>query len=76
MINKKSVLNKMLISKRRDFEFLKKLTTKEDFYSKFEVSMDVVAEVVAEEAMVNLYFEDSRVATADEILELKKMKLL
>lgn len=74
MTNKKE-LKKMLITKRRDFEFLKKLTTKEDFYSKFEVSMDVVAEVIAEEAMVNLYFGDSRVATADEIADLKKMKL-
>ena len=75
MINGKNT-SKMLITRRRDFDFLKKLTTKEDFYNKFTVSMDVVAEVVAEEAMVNLYFEDSRVPTADEILDLKRMKLL
>ena len=67
---------KMLITRRRDFEALKKMTTAKDFYSKFEVSMDLVAEIVIEEAMVNLYFEDSRMATTDEIAELKKMKLL
>jgi hypothetical protein len=66
----------MLIKRRVDFDAIKKLTTKEDFYNKFDVSMDVVAEVLIEEAMVNLYFEDSRMATTDEILELKKLGLL
>jgi hypothetical protein len=67
---------KMLITSKSDFNAIKKIVTKDTFYNKFVVSMKVVAEVTAEEAMMNLYFEDSRMATTDEILDLKKRGLL
>lgn len=67
---------KMLITSKKDFDAIKKIVTKDTFYKKFEVSMKVVAQVVAEDAITNLYFEDSRVATADEIKSLKESGLI
>lgn len=73
---KKFDMNKMLITTKSDFNKLKKIVTAETFYKKFTVSMDVVAEVTAEDAMEKLYFEDSRVASATELAQLKKSGLL
>ena len=67
---------KMMITSKAKFELLKKMMTKEDFYSKFEVSMNVVSEVIAEDAITNAYFEDSRVPTPEEMMTLKKSGLL
>lgn len=67
---------KMLITSKEDLNRLKKIVTKECFDNKFAVSMNVVSEILADDAMVKLYFEDSRMATTDEICELKSRKLL
>lgn len=67
---------KMLITSKEDLNRLKKIVTKECFDNKFAVSMNVVSEVLADDAMVKLYFEDSRMATTDEVFELKSRKLL
>lgn len=67
---------KMLITSKGDFNRLKKIVTKKCFDEKFEVSMKVVSEILAEDVMMKLYFEDSRMATTDEISELKKKGLL
>jgi hypothetical protein len=67
---------KMIITSKVDFNAIKKMVTKEVFYEKFEVSMKLVAEILAEDAIVNAYFDDSRMATTDEIAELKKRGLL
>lgn len=67
---------KMLIKEKVHFEAIKKMTTKDEFFKKFDVSMNVVSEVLAEDAMINLYFEDSRMATTDEILDLIKLGFL
>ncbi len=67
---------KMIITSKVDFNAIKKMVTKEVFYEKFEVSMKLVAEILAEDAIVNAYFDDSRMATTDEIVELKKRGLL
>lgn len=69
-------MNKMLINSKSSFNKLKKMVTAETFYNKFVVSMDVVAEVTAEDAMEKLYFEDSRVATAAELADLKEKGLI
>lgn len=50
----KSTMNKMLITTKNDFNKLKKIVTAETFYNKFVVAMDVVSEVVAEDAMEKL----------------------
>ena len=57
---------KMLITKKKDFYALKKIVTKEVFYNKFVLSMKLVSEITAEDAITNLYFEDSRALTAVE----------
>lgn len=67
---------KMLITSKSDLNNLKKIVNKKCFDEKFTVSMKVVAEVIAEDVMLNLYFNDSRMATTDEIYELKKKGLL
>ena len=63
---------KMLVKSRLNFDMLKKMTTKEDFHNKFEVAMHVVAQVLAEETMVNLHFEDSRVPTSQEMIFIRE----
>ena len=63
---------KILVDSKNKFEILKKMMTKERFYDKFVVSMKVVSEVIAEEAMTNLYFEDSRMLTTEEMKALRK----
>jgi hypothetical protein len=67
---------KMLITSKSDFMNLKKIVTKKCFDEKFTVAMNVVSEVLAEDAMVNLYFEDSRMLTTDEVIDLKNQGVL
>lgn len=62
---------KKLLTNKENVKLIKKLMTKEAFDANFEVSMKVVCEILTENAMDNLYFNDSRMATAREILELK-----
>jgi len=71
-IFKKMTNKRKLITNKANVRLIKKLMTKEAFHAKFEVSMKVVCEILAEDAIVKLYFNDSRAATADEISELKK----
>ena len=63
---------KKLLTNKANVRLIKKLMTKEAFHAKFEVSMKIVCEILAEDAMIELYFNDSRMATTEEILELKK----
>ena len=67
---------KILITNKENFKIIKKLMTKESFNEKFEVSMKVVSQILAEDGMVELYFNDSRIATTEEILDLKKKNAL
>ena len=66
----------MLITSKSELNAIKKIVTKKVFDEKFAVSMKVVAEAIAEDAMLSLYFNDSRMATTDEISDLKKLGLL
>ncbi len=66
---------KIIIASKVDFNAIKKMVTKEVFYDKFEVSMKLVSEMLAEDAIVNAYFNDSRMATTDELAKLKKSSL-
>ena len=66
---------KMLITSKSDFMNLKKIVTKKCFDEKFTVAMNVVSEILAEDAMLELYFNDSRMATTDEISEIKRCAL-
>lgn len=52
------------------------MVTKEAFHEKFDVSMKVVSQILAEDVIISLYFEDSRMATTDELIELKKKGVL
>lgn len=72
----KKIQQKKLITNKVNFKLIKKLMTKESFHNKFTVSMKVVGEIIAEDAMLYLYFNDSRMVTSDEISELKKIGLL
>ena len=65
---------KKILTNKANVKLIKKLMTEDAFNAKFEVSMKITCEILAEDAMVNLYFNDSRVATAEEIVELKKAR--
>lgn len=66
-------MNKKIVNTKSDFEFLKKRMTKKDFYNNFEVSMNVVSEVIAEERVTNLYFEEDRLPNKEEMHMLKNL---
>lgn len=57
---------KKLIKTIGEFNILKKMVTRDAFYEKFELSMELVAKITAEEALTKLYFEDSREMTSAE----------
>lgn len=67
---------KKLLTNKENVKLIKKLMTDEAFNEKFKVSNKVFCEIIVDEAIFNLYFNDSRIATADEISELKKIGIL
>jgi hypothetical protein len=42
---------KKLITNKKDFDMLKKLMTKDDFYDNFKLSINLVTKLVAEDAV-------------------------
>jgi hypothetical protein len=62
--------SKKIITNKKNVKLIKKLMTDEAFNEKFKVSMKIVQEIIADEIIVNSYFEDSRMATTDEIQNL------
>lgn len=67
-------MEKMLITSLEDYKFLKMTVSEESFKERFVVAMKVTSALLIEEVMVNLYFEDSRVMTAEELSAFKKGK--
>ena len=67
---------KMLVTSKNDFNALKKIVSRDTFYKKFVLAMNVVSEITAEEAVTNLYFEDSRMLTTDELADLRQKGLI
>lgn len=67
-------MEKLLITSVNDYRILKMAVSEKSFNERFVVAMKVTSELLADEAMVNLYFEDSRVLTADELDAFKKGK--
>lgn len=68
---KEKNMKKMLITSIADYRVLKMAVSEKSFNEKFVVSMEVTSLVIAEEAMTNLYFEDSRAMTAEEMKAFK-----
>lgn len=66
---------KKMLTNKANVKLIKKLMTDKAFNEKFEVSMKVTCEILAEDAMLELYFNDSRMATTDEISEIKRCAL-
>jgi hypothetical protein len=66
---------KKIITSKANVRLIKKLMTEDAFNAKFEVSMKLVSEMLAEDAIFNAYFNDSRMATTDELAKLKKSSL-
>jgi len=57
---------KKIISDRRELKALMDVLGAEAFNTKFEVSKDLTSLFLAEDCMVNMLFEDSRVMTKEE----------
>jgi hypothetical protein len=71
-INKLKNMEKLLITSVDDYRFLKMTVSEESFKDRFVVSTKITTTILAEDAMVNLYFEDSRVLTAEELDAFKR----
>jgi len=67
-------MEKLLITSVNDYRFLKMTVSEKSFKEKFVVSSEITATILAEDAMVSLYFEDSRVMTAEELADFKSGK--
>ena len=61
---------KKVVKEKGYFEMLKGIMTKDAFNEKFELSMELVSELTAEEGMVAAEFTD-RVLTAEELKDFK-----
>ena len=72
MTNKK----KLILKTRAEVDFARKFLKAEVFNEKFIVSMKVVSEELAEQALVNDYFDDSRMALPEEISDLSRNGLV
>ena len=75
MVHSEGKNKKKMLTNKANVKLIQKLMTKEAFHAKFEVSMKVTCEILAEDAMLELYFNDSRMATTDEISEIKRCAL-
>lgn len=62
-----------VITKRSEFDFIRERMTKEDFYSKFEVSMKLTQELLAEDMFTYEAFTDE-LATAKRMTTFKKLE--
>lgn len=62
---------KFLITTVEDYNLAKMTLSAKDFKERCIVSSEVVSEILANECITNLYFEDSRLATKKEIKNLK-----
>lgn len=71
MVHSEGKNNKLLITSLEDYKFLKMTVSEESFRNRFVVSMELTTTLVAEEALTNLYFEDSRAMTAEELKAFK-----
>lgn len=74
MVHSEGKNNKLLITNVADYRVLKMAVSEKSFNEKFVVSMEVTSLVIAEEAVTNLYFEDSRAMTAEELKAFKSGK--
>ncbi len=71
MVHSEGKNNKMLITSIADYRVLKMAVSEASFKERFVVSMELTTTLVAEEALTNLYFEDSRAMTAEEMKAFK-----
>lgn len=72
--NRSEMCAKTIITNKEDFKMFKDMMKPEAFNKKYTVSTEVVSAVLAEEAMVNLYFTDSRELDYSEVEKFKKSK--
>lgn len=62
---------KKIVNTISEFRMLKSIMKKEAFYNRFELSMKLVAEVAAEDGMVNNAFTDTEMTSAQKKLLIK-----
>jgi hypothetical protein len=67
--------NKITINSKASFEFCKSLMTKEEFYDKFELSLELTAKLTAEFAMKSIQITD-RTLSPGEIKELVSQRVI
>lgn len=66
---------KIVITNKKNFKLIKKLMTKEEFHSKFEVPMKILTSSLADDAML-VSSIDSRLASPDDIAFIKNNRVL
>jgi hypothetical protein len=69
-------MKKILIQTKQELAIAKMTMSPSDIEKRCIISMNLVSEMLAEECIINSYFDDSRLPTGDEIKNLVNKGLL
>lgn len=69
-------MKKILIKTKQELAIAKMTMNPSDIQKRCTISMNLVSEMLAEECIINSYFDDSRLPTEDEIKNLVNKGLL
>lgn len=67
---------KLLITTKENYKRIRKLVDNKTFEDKFDVRMDVVSQLLADECLIRLCFVDSRMAEAEDVRSLRHMGIM